>query len=326
MYIRSASTLLQAGKLVDQQRRSAPRSWSYSRPYSASGFIGLPAAQALVRAGHIVYGLTRSQEKAQQLAREEIIPVVSQTSDLSTWLPLIASLDVIIEVVGGTADVRELSKTLLNAVASAAQSSRPAHAPKLTYIYTSGTWVHGDDRTAIKTDTSPITAPAQHVAWRAEQEQRVVTNTVLNGIVIRPALLYGRSGSLLVPLFKGAAEGTVMWFGTPEDRYALIRVDDLAELFRLAAEKAQLVGGKIFDAANDITESADDLLKKLVKVSGAQGPHEFVQPSNLYETALTTTSLLRPYLARSLLSWQPRKAGLVDNLEVYYDAWKASVN
>lgn len=28
-------------------------------------------AQALVRAGHIVYGVTRSEEKAQRLAEEE---------------------------------------------------------------------------------------------------------------------------------------------------------------------------------------------------------------------------------------------------------------
>jgi NAD dependent epimerase/dehydratase family enzyme len=38
---------------------------------SASGFIGFPAAQALVRAGHNVYGLTRSAQKAKQLIAEE---------------------------------------------------------------------------------------------------------------------------------------------------------------------------------------------------------------------------------------------------------------
>ena len=38
---------------------------------SASGFIGLPAAQALSRAGHIVYGLTRFEEKAKLLAADE---------------------------------------------------------------------------------------------------------------------------------------------------------------------------------------------------------------------------------------------------------------
>ena len=38
---------------------------------SATGFIGFPAAQAFVRAGHIVYGQTRSASKAKQLATEE---------------------------------------------------------------------------------------------------------------------------------------------------------------------------------------------------------------------------------------------------------------
>ncbi len=43
-----------------------------------------------------------------------------------------------------------------------------------------------------------------------------------------------------------------------------------------------------------------------------------------FEKAIGTTGLARPYLARSLLGWQPRKAGLVDHLEIYYSAWKAS--
>lgn len=38
---------------------------------SASGFIGLPIAQASVRAGHQVFGQTRSQGKAKQLIAEE---------------------------------------------------------------------------------------------------------------------------------------------------------------------------------------------------------------------------------------------------------------
>jgi len=40
------------------------------------GFIGLPAAQAFVRAGHIVYGQTRSEQSTGDLVKEEIIPVV----------------------------------------------------------------------------------------------------------------------------------------------------------------------------------------------------------------------------------------------------------
>ncbi|EMD40021.1 hypothetical protein CERSUDRAFT_150918 [Gelatoporia subvermispora B] len=289
----------------------------------ASGFIGLPAAQALVRAGHIVYGVTRSASKAKQLAAEEIIPVVANYDDISAWGNLIATVDAVIDAVGGT-DVKTLSAALLTKTAHAAQELRPLHAPKLIYIYTSGTWVHGDDRKTVKTDTSPLTAPVEQVAWRPAQEQRVVTNTALNGIVIRPSLLYGRSGSLLANVFRGAYEGKVKWFGTPGGRFALIHTDDLGELYRLVAEKGAIIGGKIFDASNDVSESVDDFLQKLVEVSGAKGPYEYVQPSNLFEVALTTTAILRPYLARSLLGWQLRKAGLTDHLEIYYDAWKAS--
>ena len=44
----------------------------------------------------------------------------------------------------------------------------------------------------------------------------------------------------------------------------------------------------------------------------------------VFEEAITTTSLIRPYLAKTLLGWEPKKAGLVDGLRVYYEAWKAS--
>lgn len=140
--------------------------------------------------------------------------------------------------------------------------------------------MHGDDHKTIKTDTSPITNPPKLVAWRPAHEQRVVTHPVLNGIVIRPALVYGRSGSLMGSVFESASKGKVAWFGNPDDRWALIHTDDLAELYLLVAEKAQLVGGKIFDAANDFTESVDDVLRKLVEVSGVSGPHEFLKPTN----------------------------------------------
>ncbi|KAI0719254.1 NAD(P)-binding protein [Cerioporus squamosus] len=289
----------------------------------ATGFIGLPAAQALIRAGHVVYGQTRFASKARQLAMEEIIPIVADLKDTTAYLHLVSSLDVIIDAVGGT-DLKELSDYILSATADAVRMHRPSHAPKLTYIYTSGTWVHGDDRTEIVTDTTALTNPVELVAWRPAQEQRVISNPHLNGIVIRPALLYGRSGSLLARLFKSAHTGDVAWYGTPGGRMALIHADDLAELYVLTAEKAAIVGGQIFDAANDVTESTDAVLQRLVEVSGAKGQFRYIEPTNLFEVALSTTTILRPYLAHALLGWRPRKAGLLDHLELYYKAWQAS--
>ncbi|KAL0577636.1 hypothetical protein V5O48_004361 [Marasmius crinis-equi] len=294
----------------------------------ATGVIGLPIAQALVRAGHYVVGLTRSEEKGKQLAAEEIVPLIGEPSSPSKWISVIRDMDVIIEAVGGTAPIATLARELFFAVTQAVQnpSLRPAHAPKLTYIYTSGTWVHGEDRDTLSvSETTPLFKSAELVAWRAGVEQSIVQETTVRGLVIRPALLYGKSMSLLAPLFQLASEGgTIRWPGTPGGRYAFIHMDDLADLYVRAAEKAPLIEGMIFDAANDFTESQSDVLDALVRVSKAEG-WEFRKSENLYETALTQTTNIRPYLARTLLGWQPRKAGLIDHMPVYYAAWKASL-
>lgn len=36
-----------------------------------------------------------------------------------------------------------------------------------------------------------------------------------------------------------------------------------------------------------------------------------------------TSVLLRPYMAKTLLGWHPRKMGLGDGIGVYYEAWRA---
>ena len=108
----------------------------------------------------------------------------------------------------------------------------------------------------------------------------MIMDQILNGIVVRPGLLYGRSGSLLAPFFQSASEGNVWYPGKPGGRFAFIHTDDLADLFLRAIEKSAICGGRIFDAANAQTESADDVLAALVKVSGAQKPYEYRTPAN----------------------------------------------
>jgi len=288
----------------------------------ATGFIGFPAAQALVRAGHIVYGLARTQAKAKVLAAEEIIPILGDVSS-DSWLSHIVTLDVIIEAITASPDG---ARGTFERVANAAAELRPNGAPLLSYIHTSGTWVHGDSRTEIVTDTTPLVRPAvQIAAWRPAVEQLVARSTAVNGIVVRPSLLYGRSASILAPLFKTASEGRVVWPGTPGGRYAVIHADDLADFFVRVAEKSSLLGGKIFDASNSHSESVDDLLARLVQVSGAKGPYEYRKPENLFEEAVQASAVIRPYLANALLGWSPKKPGLVDGLETYYAAWLASV-
>ena len=131
----------------------------------------------------------------------------------------------------------------------------------------------------IVSDTTPLASPQPLVAWRPAVERLVQEDKVLNGIVVRPALLYGKKGSLTEALFASAKAGKAIWPGTPGGKISLIHCDDLADLYVRLAERAQVLGGLAFDAANGISESTDAILERLVAVSGASG-YEFKEPTN----------------------------------------------
>ncbi|KAG5220450.1 NAD(P)-binding protein [Salix suchowensis] len=197
---------------------------------------------------------------------------------------------------------------ILRGVSESASKLRPPGAPKLTYIYTSGIWIHGDNRKDVVSDTTPITKPIDLVTWRIPFEQAVIGDPNLNGFVVRPALVYGRTASILAGLFRSASEGKVAWYGTPGGRYCLVHADDLADLYVRAIEKAQVLGGQIFDAANDFTESVDDLMQRLTEISGAQSPYEYIPPStreqNLFLITRGLVGLIRDKYSKRPLAQQ----------------------
>ncbi|KZO95516.1 NAD(P)-binding protein [Calocera viscosa TUFC12733] len=283
----------------------------------ASGFIGGPVSQAFVRNGHEVYGSTRSESKAASIAAQEILPLVGDA-----WKSKVADMDVVVDCTAAYGPDAALPN--LVAVATASKARDPLY--KISYIFTSGTWVHGnsDQRDGFFADErAPTKKSPDLVAWRAIFEREVLSNPDVNGIVIRPALLYGKSMSILEPLFKQAMAGKIEWIGAPGGRYSLIHGDDLAGLYLRIGEGAPFYKGFTFDAANPQSESLDDILAKLAQVSGCKG-YSFRAPANLFEIALTTTSFSRPTLGRALTGWVPKKIGLVDGMAIYYGTYVAS--
>jgi len=186
-----------------------------------------------------------------------------------------------------------------------------------------GTWVHGEDRENHASERGLPKNTVPLVGWSPDVEQLVLKSTDVDGIVIRPALVYGRSGSITGMVFAKAHPGQeVQWAGEPGGRTPTIHVDDLAKLYVLIGEAGPSIKGLIFDAANDHSESVDDILASIAKITGASG-YKYTKISNPFEAAIATSATLRPSLARALLGWRPLKPSFVDGLKTYYATWKA---
>ncbi|KAL4265168.1 NAD(P)-binding domain superfamily protein [Pleurotus pulmonarius] len=216
----------------------------------ATGFIGFPVAQALARAGHIVYGLTRSEANGNKLAAEEVIPIIAEPTSTS-WHHLIAKLH---ESIGGFPDLATASNTILTAVAQSAANLRPPGAPKLSYIYTSAL--------GCKATAAPASSPTPRLSVTRAPD--VLAHSPRTGRRNQNRAQRHRHTPL-------PPEGKVAWYLAPGGRFALVHADDLADLYVRAAEKAQIIGGNIFDASNEFTESTAP---------------EFIKPFNLFEEAL----------------------------------------
>lgn len=286
----------------------------------ATGFVGSGVADALVRAGHQVLGQTRSlKSHGADLARREIEPIESDPVSDDKWAAGLDTIDVVVDCLGGSAPLSDLSPKLIK---MAEEAKRHPTAAKLVYIWTSGVWLHGDDRFEIVTEGTAATRAPGKVAWRPAVEDSLCSSQKVDGIVIRPGLVYGRSGSVVGMLFNQASNKKIDWPGKPGGRYATIHVDDLGELYRLAVEKYPLVRHLKLEGSNYYTESVDLLLSQLSQIAGVDS-YTYKEPSNPFEVALSGTSIVRGTLGRSLLGWEPKKASLIDGLPGYYRSYLA---
>jgi len=310
----------------------------------ATGYIGETLALSLVRSGHhTVYGLARSASKGAALAKLEIIPVLSPdlVNDPQPCLSAIERNNISIVVACG-ADSE--AKALLDLVITAGKQRMRAYesagiiGPKLGFIYTSGSWVHGSSVSPI-TDLdvvgSPLSPnqPPSLVGWRPAHEQAVLAaKEALDVMIIRPALVYGRSHAIwqmfFTPVVQAAKTGErIVEIPLDKGRPVLVHVDDVASGLHCAVDKLPLIAGTgvypIFDLTGQ-SESMQDIFDALARVVGFAGEVLLVGVGdNAFAEAMSTSGNFNAGRAKTLLGWVPKRAGLVDGMEIYAMAFAA---
>lgn len=236
----------------------------------------------------------------------------------------IAIIDAVVDCLGGSAPLSDLSPKLIKKVEEHS-AKRHVTASNLVYIWTSGYLLHNDDRFFSQSELTEVLDPPAKVGWRLAVEKQLVQSDVLDGIVIRPPLIYGGSGSVTALMFKQALSGEkIRWPGNPGLRWPTAHIEDVAQSFRLALEKADFMKGLIIDVANPASESVDVILSHLCAYLGRpSNSWEYRAPEAPIEEALARTVIVRSPRATHLLGWRPSKLSLVDGLPGYFETFKA---
>ncbi|TAQ87798.1 hypothetical protein B7494_g3866 [Chlorociboria aeruginascens] len=312
----------------------------------ATGYIGHSLTQRLTtHSTHKVYGLVRTPTKATSLLSQEVTPIIGSLTSPSL---LTAISEHNINVIVNAAEAQEENFHILREIKklSAARLETAARdgtkGVKLGYIYISGTWVHGssleavDDLTPVAVPSAP-TPPVKLTAWRPELEREVLTSTdVLDVLVIRPALVYGRSSwiwnSLFTPIYSASRTQDIE-VGIPIEpasRPGLIHVDDVASGVHAAIEKLPLIAGTgvypVFDLVTSM-ESMRDILLEFGRVTGYKGRISMVGPGeDLFMDALGTSFNGCSERAKGILGWEPKRvSGFVSGMAVFAKAWEVSL-
>lgn len=284
----------------------------------------------LVQAGHEVTGLARTEASAAALSALGAKVRRGDLEDLAGLKEAAAASDGVLHVAhrqdllpaGGMSAVAAAEVAIMQAYGDAlAGTGKP-----LVAAGSIGSPGSALGRPATEEDPA-LPAGAEH---RGTLRARNVVETVVIGLADRgvrssvvriPPIVHGpANGGFLLPMIGLAKEkGAAGYAGDGANRWGAVDVRDVASLFRLALEKGP--AGKWWHAIGDegipLRQLAEVIARRLgipavsVPLDDLMLPGYFGFMTAVIKLDLPATSLV----TRRVLGWEPRHAGLLDDLE-----------
>lgn len=308
-----------------------------------TGLLGTALTQSLLRSGnHTVFVQTRSASKAKPLVTAETTPLVFALEDESALKHALSAhdIDTVVDVSQGYHQATSILKTVVavSTERQAALAKESAIGPKLGFVYTSGTMIHGSPSKRVS-DLSPVgntlasDKPAAMVSWRPAHEQAILASRKdINPVILRPGVLYGRSAWNFGPWWGPIAAlktsgGDSLSIGAdPSARVGLVHVDDVAAAFHAAIDRldGRLGDWPVFDVAAE-TVSLADIVQETLGALGLKASVEFAGTGgDVFLEGMGLHSNGNAVRARTVLGWLPKRRDFLLNVGTYYLAWEAA--
>ncbi|MFQ3556600.1 NAD-dependent epimerase/dehydratase family protein [Streptomyces gramineus] len=266
-----------------------------------SGYLGKATISALVRRGHTVEALARNDRAAETVSAFGATPVRGGLGDLGVLNAASAGAEAVVHLAQAETGDEDL------AAATAMQDGIGTG----TYVHTGGTWVYGDTDD-LADETAPWNPPPL-VAWRKPVEDAVLQRAHQGGrpVVVQPGLLYGGENRLIDVFYTtpGRETGAVPCIGTGDNRWALVHVDDIADLY-VAALRAR--AGSVYVGVGGVNPTAKDCALAVARSVGLDGKIVSITLEQAREQmgpiadAFALDQQFTPARAEAELGWTPQ--------------------
>ncbi|MGK4008171.1 SDR family oxidoreductase [Sorangium sp. So ce1036] len=280
----------------------------------ASGFVGSAIVPELVRAGHRVLGLARSDASAEKLAAAGVDVHRGSLTDLDSLRRGAAACDGVIHCAFSHDDFNdyagncEKDRGAIEALGSAlAGTDRPLVITSGTVRFTPGRVVTEDEPLDASTGGGPRAASEQLAFSFARRGVRVSS--------LRLPVVHGDGDPGFVPMLIEIARkaGRSGYIGDGENRWPAVHRLDAARLFVLALEKAP--AGARLHAVGEEGVPTRDIAGVIGRKLGL--PVESV-PKEHFGWLGAIFALDTPAssaLTQARFGWKPERAGLLADLE-----------
>ena len=280
-----------------------------------TGYVGTVLVERLANAGHAVTGLARSVSGAEALTAAGATPLHGSLIDVELLSAAAVDADAVVHAAVDVSMTAQAQATELDAVAALVQGAGSSATGK-PVVYTSTALVYGfDPAQSTSEDADLPELSAQPV--KAAAERVVLAAPGVTGIVLRPALVFGRGGSgLVVGLIRAAsAAGVATYVDAGDNAWSSVHVDDLAALYLAALERP---AAGVYNAAGPqpfTFRALAEAIATLTRTEASSLPlADATQQMGPLAHVLATTSRLSADRARATFGWTPAGPDFLDDV------------
>ncbi|MBI3182490.1 MAG: NAD-dependent epimerase/dehydratase family protein [Myxococcales bacterium] len=289
----------------------------------ATGYIGSALAGALIRAGHQVTGLGRSQQRAAPLEARGLTFLRADLSDARLLEQEAKDHEVTVYAAAeyGPHRAERDAKAVAAILAGAG-----AGAGLKVFVYTSGVWAIGPTGERAADESTPV-RPNPLVAWRPAVEKQVLegASSKVRTQVVRPGVVYGGHGGYLGGWIRQALEEKrIRVVGDGKNRWPIVHLEDLAELFRLVIDRG--APRSVYHATDDTAHTVESLARVIARAAGIERVETWPLPEARAQLGPVAEALVMDQVVKSpasrRLGWKPRRE-LPSQADAVYDEYVA---